>query len=322
MNTQYQFNIDRIEAAIDSVLLKASEDAAYVEKAFAKFKKLADAYPEGVEEGVFNAWLVHGNGDMRLLNSAIEDPELLETFKQAYFGLFKVWRNKQFLVFEDVFTKRQFPLPDQYYPGQFSMEALHLLHVYTLRGEHYVCGDTWSIASDHQTTVVQQVLKQYQGAKHLGAYTVEGFLKDTPLLLFWIVQTMKSISEEVIEDNYSVYELTCAVAQGAQAALLNQANVAESILEGVFTLQLEAANPIDFVFEGQRLVFDCPTEADAQVLKEWLETTGEALGIIFLDAKEVALEELLEADPHEGDSQEAASKEVPTAPQEASDAID
>lgn len=301
MHTQYQFNIDRIEGAIDSVLLKASADQAFVDKAYALYRKLAAAFPEGVDEGLFNTWLVHCHAPLRLKSEALAgDQELLDALSSASFSLFKVWRNKQYLVFEDIFTKRQFPVPEQCYPGIFDFEALHLLHVFTLRGEHYIAGDSWSIEQSHQTTIVQEVMKQYQAAKHLGAYTIEGFLRDTPLLLYWAVQTLNAIAAESLVSDYAVYEVACAMEKPeALAALLAFDFVAESILEGVYTLSLPELNPIDFCVEGKRLVFDCPEEGDAEGIRHWLESEGEGLGIVFLEARRIELEELLDSDNKE-----------------------
>lgn len=302
MHRQYQFNIDRIEGAIDSVLLRVSSDKAYVDKAYSVYRKLAEAYPEGVDEGLFNSWLVHSHVSARLKAEALEgDSEMLDVLNSASFSLFKVWRNKQYLVFEDIFTKRQFPVPEQCYPGIFDFDALHLLHIFTVRGEHYIAGDSWSIEQSQQTTIVQEVLKQYHAAKHLGAYTIEGFLRDTPLLLYWMVQTMNALVAENLEVDYSVYEVACAMeTPNALKALLALDTVAESILEGVYTISLPELNPIDFCVEGKRLVFDCPEEGDAEGLRQWLESDGEAMGILFLDARRIALDELLDSDSEAG----------------------
>lgn len=298
MHAQYQFNIDRIEGAMDSVLLKVSSDAAYVEKAYGVYRKLAEGFPEGLDEGMFNSWLIHNHVSPKLKAEALDgDPELLDALNSASFSLYKVWRNKQYLVFEDIFTKRQFPVPEKGYPGIFDTDALYLQHIYTIRGEHYIAGDSWSIDQSQQSTIVQEVLKQYHAAKHLGAYTIEGFLRDTPLLLYWVVQTMNAITAEALEADYAVYEVACALEKPeALNGLLAMDVVTESILEGVYTITLPELNPVDFCVEGKRLVFDCPEEGDAEGIRLWLESEGEQLGILFLDARRVALDELLEAE--------------------------
>ncbi len=296
MKSRHQFNIEKIEGAIDSVLLHASTDAAYIEKAHQQFTKEAKLYPEGVKETLFNTWLIHHYVDARKIEKALENqPDCVDALNKASFSLYRAWRNKQYFIFEDVFTKRQFPMLAELYETIVDIDALCLGYIYHLDGENYLVGDFAQIATQHTSLIVKEVMNQYQYAKEQGAYTVEGFLQQTPLLLYWAVETFIVLDAPEPEEEYSVFEVTCTVGEtGNHDALLGSPLVTESLIDGVYTLLLDGLDPIDFCIEGQRIVFDCATEEDAEGFRSWLEEEGSALNVVWLGTKKLTLDELID----------------------------
>ena len=281
---------------MDTLLIELSKDATYIEKAHKQFTKLTSVYPEGLNETLFNSWLILHYADERTVNRMLSDqPDCATAITSARFSLYKSWRNKQYYIFEDIFTKHQYPMLAATYETSVDIDALCLGYIYHLDGENYLVGDFSQIASKHQRVIVQEVMKQYHYAKEQGAYTVEGFLKETPLLLYWAVNTFLEIEAQEPEEDFSVFEVSCTF--GEQATLetvLQSPNVLESIIEGVYTLKINALSPIDFCIEGKRLVFDCPTESDAQGLRQWLEGEGEALNIVWLSQRQLTIDDLLD----------------------------
>lgn len=296
MSSYNQFSIEPIESAIESLWLNLCADKDYVDKALKVYQKQASAFPEGLSEIYFNPWLVNSYAGLSDYERVLgESDPLAEVIANGYFSLFKVFRNKQYLIFEDIFTKRQYAVLAEPYAEQFTGDHLHLAYIYTLHGNHWVAGEHWTISADHQTSIVKEVLKQYQSAKSLGAYTVEGFVRSTPLLLFWMIETYRTLEEEdLVEEAYFVYEVICALENPTGFdAFLKTPNVTQSDIEGVFTLKIDEALPIDFTLEGKRLIFDCASEEDAQTLQYWLEGEGQAFNLIFVEVRVTSLEDLL-----------------------------
>jgi len=263
------------------------------------FQKKSELFHGQINETVFNEWLVHhyANYSRDVLPHTDLESIYLDAIEQASLGIYGVRQDKKYLIFENILTKRQFHVPVEAVDSVIDEQCLYLTRIYTIRGAH-ICGSfERQLPVSARSILLKEIMGKYQEAKIATTYTIDGFIQETPLLLYWAADVIEDVIPTIPEEEFAVFEMHAIIAEVNQfEEFLKSKRVKPSEFEGVYTLEafseVESA-PIDFVIEGEKVIFECAHEAQAEELKNQLEENG--WGLVAVGVHVVTLEELYES---------------------------
>lgn len=285
---------EKLWEALDDVLVALSAQENLVNSAYKAFNIEVEKFLGQIDPTVFNEWFLHHYADIKNMSKELMPVSdiYLEAISRAHFSVYSVWVNKKYVIFEDIFTKRQFHIHQNDFDGTVDKESLYLTRIYDVRGSYAVSMTYEQMPKSAQTILVKEVMLQYQKAKDNGTYTIEGFLRETPLLLNWAMMMIDSLAIVAPEEEFVVYELSCRIDDPKIFKKFCEGPwVKDSILEGVYTYENADIDAVDFVIEGKRVIFECPHEAVAEILKERIENSD--WGIIPLGVAVVEMADLI-----------------------------
>jgi hypothetical protein len=284
-----------IENYLEEALIEISKDEVRVNKALLAFEKLKEKYFGKIEEMVFNSWLLHYYSDSKgaVIDIVDGDDDLVQSIKTSTLGFFSVHKDKKYFVFQDILTKKQYVVNEDDMHGLVDTHAIYFTRIYELRGSSYMSEDYTQFDKEDGPIIIKNLMAKYTEAGSARSYTIDGFIKENPLLLYWSVSVMNEVIEEDVID-YICYEINCSIHdKEAFAVFITSKELIKTDYDDVYSWHTSGSKRAEVVVEQKKVYIECATERDFELIQELINVRN--TGLVVLETKLTHLDELFDS---------------------------
>lgn len=292
MPIDMKFNI---ENHLEEALIEISKDEKRVAKAVGVFEDIRKRYLNKIEETVFNTWLLHHYKDSSgaIIDVVDGDEALVHAIKTSTLGFFSLHKDKKYYVFQDILTKKQYVVNESDTDAILDEQAIYFTRIYELKGSSYMSDDYSQFSVQDGKLIIKNLMSKYSETGTEKSYTIDGFIKENPMLLYWAANVISEVVEEEYID-YVCYEINCKIEDEAVfKAFLSSDEMIATDFDDVYSWHNAGSKRAEVVVDSKNVYIECALEQDFEWAQQVIEL--KRTGLVIFETKLTHMDELFDS---------------------------